>query len=345
MEALRFDHPMWLHALWGVFLLMALYLYADSMRGKMMRRFGGEVLLKRLTPGVLPGRRRTRFILFLLAYVMLVLALANPQIGTRLEDVKQKGIDIIVALDVSLSMQAEDIKPNRLEKARYEINKLIDMLHGDRIGLVAFAGIAHVQMPLTLDYAASRMFLSMMDTRLIPLPGTAIAEAIRTATRAFNQKDQKHKVLILITDGEEHEDDPVKAAEEAARQGVVIYTIGLGSEQGVPIPLYDAYGNPRGFKKDKKGNVVTTRLDAAILQQIAFAANGKFFLAGNGEAELQTIYREVSAMDKKELTSRQFSRYEDRFQIFLALALIFLFWEAFLPERRPRTTVWKENEA
>ncbi len=334
MEALRFAHPGWLHALWGIVALIALYLYAEKVRQKMLLRFGNGRLLNKLTPGVIRHRRRQKFILFVVAYAMLVVALADPQIGTRLEDVRQKGIDIIVALDVSLSMQAEDIKPNRLEKARYEVNKLIDMLHGDRIGLVAFAGIAHVQMPLTLDYAASRMFLRMMDTELIPLPGTDIAGAIETATRAFNQKDTKHKVLIIITDGEEHEADPVAAAKKAAEQGVIIYTIGLGSEQGVPIPLYDKYGNRKGFKKDRNGNVVTTRLDAATLQQIALAANGKFYMAGNGEAELQSIYKEVSAMDKKELTARQFAQYEDRFQIFLMLALAFLFWEFVWPERR-----------
>ncbi len=338
MEALRFAHPGWLHALWGIVVLIALYLYAESMRRKMLLRFGNGDLMPKLMAGFLPHRRRQKAILFVLAYIMLVTALADPQIGTRLEDVKQKGIDIIVALDVSLSMQAEDIKPNRLEKAKYEINKLIDMLHGDRIGLVAFAGIAHVQMPLTLDYAASRMFLRMMDTRLIPLPGTDIAGAIETAARAFNRKDNKHKVLIIITDGEEHEADPVKAAEEAAREGVIIYTIGLGSEQGVPIPLYDKYGNRKGFKKDRNGNVVTTRLDAATLQKIALAANGKFFLAGNGEAELQSIYKEVSAMDKKELTARQFAQYEDRFQIFLILGLFLLFWEFMWPERRVKNS-------
>ncbi|RMH62355.1 MAG: VWA domain-containing protein [Calditrichaeota bacterium] len=333
MEALRFAHPLWLHALWAVALWLILFGYAARQRQKALERFGESTLLNRLMTGFIARRRRNRFVLWLSAYVMLVLALSGPQLGTRLEDVKQKGNDIIVALDVSLSMQAEDIRPNRLDKAKYEIKKLIDMLHGDRIGLVAFAGIAHVQMPLTLDYAAARLFLDMMDTRLIPQPGTAIAEAIRTSVKAFKSEDTKHKVLILITDGEEHEDDPVKAAEEAAQQGVIIYTIGLGSEQGVPIPVYDARGRTLGFKKDKQGHVVTTRLDAVTLQKIALAANGKFFQAGNSGSELKEIYREVQAMDKKELSSRQFAQYEDRFQIFLLLALLFILAEAVIPER------------
>jgi Ca-activated chloride channel family protein len=175
------------------------------------------------------------------------------------------------------------------------------------------------------------MFLSLMDFDLIPQPGTAIGEAIRTATKAFNQKERKYKVLILITDGEDHESDPLKAAEEAAEEGVIIYTIGLGSPQGVPIPVYDKYGNPAGFKKDRSGNVVTTKLDATTLQQIAYNTNGKYYISSSGEAELDEIYEEVSKLEKKELTSRQFSQYENRYQIFLALALLLFLVETFLP--------------
>ena len=333
MEALRFAHPSWLHALWAVPLWIALQWYSNRLRQKALARFGDSALLNKLMTGFVRKRRRNRFVLWMAAYILLVLALSGPQLGTRLEDVKRKGIDIVVALDVSLSMQAEDIRPNRLEKAKYEIKKLIDMLHGDRIGLVAFAGIAHIQMPLTLDYAAARLFLDMMDTQLIPQPGTAIAEAIRTSLKAFDPRDNKHKVLILITDGEEHEDDPVAAAEEAAKQGVIVYTIGLGSEQGAPIPLYDKHGNAIGFKKDKQGHVVTTHLDAVTLQKTALAGNGKFYLAGNNGSELRAIYKEVESMEKKELSARRFAQYEDRFQIFLMLSLLCLTAVMILPER------------
>jgi len=275
-------------------------------------------------------------VLFIIAYSLLVIALADPQIGQTLEEVKREGVDIIVALDVSLSMKAEDISPNRLEKAKHEVSKLIDLLEGDRVGLVAFAGMAHVQCPLTLDYSAAKLFLRMMNTDLIPQPGTAVGDAIEKSVKAFNQKERKYKVLILITDGEDHESDPIKAAEEAAAEGILIFTIGLGSPQGVPIPMYDRYGNASGFKKDRQGNVVTTKLDVTTLQKIAYLTNGKYYISSAGETELKEIYDEVNQLEKKELTSRQFSQYEDRFQIFIILALLVLIVETFLPIRHKK---------
>ncbi len=299
-----------------------------------MKRFGHLEILKKMMPGYQRTRVIWKAILFIAAYVFLVIALANPQIGTRLEEVKREGVDIMVAMDVSLSMKAEDIAPNRLEKAKHEVLQLIDILEGDRIGLVAFAGIAHVQCPLTLDYAAAKLFLRMMDTDLIPQPGTAIGEAIETAIKGFNSRERKYKVLILITDGEDHESDPLEAAEKAAQEGIIIYTIGLGSTQGVPIPVYDRYGNQSGFKKDRDGNVVTTTLDVNTLQKIAYTTNGKYYISTAGEAELEDIYDEISQMEKKELTSRQFAQYEDRFQIFIAIALVIFIFETIIPVRR-----------
>lgn len=331
MDVLRFANPQALYALWGILIIIAFFIYMSKIREKLLLRFGHLEILKKMMPGYKNSRRIWKAVLTSLVYIFLIIALSGPQIGTRLEDVKREGLDIIVALDVSLSMSAEDISPNRLEKAKYEINKLIDLLNGDRIGLVAFAGIAHVQCPLTLDYSAARLFLSLMDLNLIPQPGTAIGDAIRTATKAFNQKERKHKVLILITDGEDHDSDPLKAAEEAAEEGVIIYTIGLGSPQGVPIPVYDKNGNPAGFKKDRSGNVVTTKLDATTLQQIAYKTNGKYYISSSGEAELDEIYKDVNKLEKKELSSRQFSQYENRYQIFLAIALFLFLIETFLP--------------
>lgn len=331
MEVLKFANPQFLQALWGVIIIIAFFFYISKIREKLLKRFGHIEILQKMMPGFRSGRRTTKSVLIISTYIFLVIALSGPQIGTRMEDVKREGLDIIVALDVSLSMSAEDIAPNRLEKAKYEVNKLIDILDGDRIGLVAFAGIAHVQSPLTLDYSAARLFLSLMATDLIPQPGTAIGEAIRTATKAFNQKERKHKVLILITDGEDHDSEPLAAAEAAAEEGVIIYTIGLGSAQGVPIPLYDRNGRQTDYKKDRSGNVVTTKLDATTLQQISYTTNGKYYISTSGEAELDEIYKEVSVLEKKELSSRQFSQYENRYQIFLALALVLLLIETFLP--------------
>jgi Ca-activated chloride channel family protein len=223
-----------------------------------------------------------------------------------------------------------------LEKAKHEVAKLIDMLQGDRIGLIAFAGIAHVQCPLTLDYSAAKLFLTMMDTHLIPVPGTAIGDAIARAMKSFNVKEHKYKVLILITDGEDHDTDPIKRAEEAAKEGIIIYTVGLGSQQGVPIPLYDANGNPAGFKKDRNGNVVTTKLDVTTLQKIAYLTNGKYYISSSGETELKEIYKDIGKLEKKQLSSRKFSQYEDRFQVFILIALALLLIETFLPVRSKR---------
>ncbi len=340
MDVLRFRYPLFLNGLWGVLLIIAFLYLAHRHKQTLLQRFGQIELLRRIMPGFDPARQMWKQVLFVLSYVFFVIALADPQIGTKLEEVKRTGVDVIVALDVSNSMLAEDIKPNRLQKARHEIDRFIDLLQGDRIGLIAFAGLAHLVCPLTLDYGAAKLFLKMMDTDLIPVQGTALADAIKTAIKAFNQKERKHKVLILITDGEDHEGDPVKAAEEAAKEGIIIYTIGIGSPQGVPIPVYDDYGRFVGFKKDRQGNVVTTKLDIQTLQKVAFITNGKYYIASSGQAELKKIYDEINKMEKKELSARRFAQYEDRYQIFAVLGLIFLLLEYFLPVRRKKGTTY-----
>jgi len=339
MQALKFAHPYLLHGLWGILLLIIFIWYASRKKELLFKRFGHVELVKRLMPGFQKSRLVWKSILMILAYASLIIALADPQLGTRMEEVKREGVDLIVALDVSKSMLAEDVTPNRLEKAKHEVSELIDLLQGDRIGLIAFAGIAHVQCPLTLDYSAAKLFLDMMDTELLPVPGTAVGDALDRAIKAFNQKERKHKVLILITDGEDHDTDPLKKAEEAAQEGIIIYTIGIGSPQGVPIPVYDEYGRPAGFKKDREGNVVTTKLDVTTLQKIAFLTNGKYYISSSGETELEEIYKEVSQLEKKELTSMQFAQYEDRFQIFILLAIVFLMMEILLPERNRKQPV------
>jgi len=339
LDVLRFQYPYFLHGLWGVIFLILLFVWVFKNKEQLLRQFGQIEMLRKMMPGYDKGRAVWRNVLFIIGYVFLILALADPQIGTKLEEVKREGVDIVVALDVSLSMQAEDIAPNRLEKAKHEVFQLIDLLEGDRIGLIAFAGMAHVQCPLTLDYSAAKLFLRMMDTQLIPQPGTALAEAIEKAVKTFDNKERKHKVLILITDGESHEGDALKAAEEAENEGIIIYTIGLGSEQGVPIPVYDQNGNRAGFKKDRQGNVVTTKLDVSTLQKIAFSTNGKYYISGTGDAELEAIYAEVDQMDKKELSSRKFTHYENRYQFFVLLALFFFLFEFLLPVRTRKVDV------
>jgi Ca-activated chloride channel family protein len=341
MEVLRFQNPDYLHLLWGVILWIGFFIWTVHYKEILLKRFGNLEILQKLMRNYSPARRNLKYILLVLSYIFFVVALANPQIGKRLEEFTRKGVDIMVAMDVSTSMLAEDIKPNRLEKAKHEVGKLIDLLEGDRIGLIAFAGIAHVQCPLTLDYSAANLFLNIMNTDLIPQPGTTIGEAIRKAIPAYNSEDRKYKVLILITDGEDHESDPLEAAKEAEKEGIIIYTVGIGSAQGVPIPIYSQRGNQTGFKKDRQGNVVTTKLDILTLQKIAYQTGGKYYLASSGEAELDEIYAEIAEMEEKELVSKRFSQYEDRFQIFILLGLIFILLEILIPERKRVKREWR----
>jgi Ca-activated chloride channel homolog len=341
MDVLKFENPELLHFLWGLPILFIFFIWVIKQKKKMIGRFGKLESLQKMMKQYSVRKRNLKIILILSSYLFFVFAFANPQIGTKLEDVKREGVDIIVALDVSKSMLAEDIKPNRLQKAKHELSQLIDLLQGDRIGLVAFAGIPHVQCPLTLDYSAAKLFLGIIDIDLIPQPGTAIGSAIEASVKAFNSEDRKHKVLILITDGEDHETDPLEAAKVAEQQGVKIYTIGIGSPQGVPIPEYDRYGRSSGFKKDKQGGVVTTKLDVLTLQKIAFQTGGKFYQATSGEAELDEIYKEIAELEKKELVSKQFSQYEDRFQIFLIIGLFLIILEMFIPEKRKVKAEWR----
>jgi Ca-activated chloride channel family protein len=269
---------------------------------------------------------------------LLLLALARPQFGTRVETVKREGQDIFVALDVSLSMLAEDIRPNRLEKAKREISQLIDRLAGDRIGLIAFAGEAFVQCPLTLDYGASRLFLSAMDPELIPVPGTAIGEAIRKAMDSFSEEDRKSKVLVIITDGEDHIGGLSEILSDAAQEGIVIYTIGIGTLQGVPIPDSVRSGS---FKKDQQGQVILTRMNEGSLREIANTTGGQHFRVTTSATELDQIYAAVSGMEKKELSAREVTLFDEKFQPVLAVALMLLIAEFLLSGSRRFRREWQ----
>lgn len=331
---LRFANPEFLHLYWGVPLLILFFWISFRRRRALLARLGDEALIARLSSRVSRARRVWKAVLVIVTFTFLVLALADPMIGTRVEEVKREGVDIFIALDVSKSMLAEDIAPNRFEKARYEIAQFIDRLRGDRVGLVVFSGLAFVQCPLTLDYSASKLFLEDIYVGIVPQAGTNIGEAIRTATRSFVAEDTKQKVLVLITDGEEHEGDPLEAARAASEAGVIIHAIGVGSPQGAPIPEYDDGGNRIGYKKDESGQVVTTRLDIPSLEALARASGGTFHVASGSGDELDKVYSEIFSLDKKELSARQFTQFEHRFQIFLVMALVVLLLETMLGERR-----------
>jgi Ca-activated chloride channel family protein len=322
-------------------LLLVFFWLALRMKRRALKRFGNLDLIRKLSLSFSPKKRRWKIALLLLAVFFLLFSLARPQLGTRLTLMKREGVDIVIALDCSQSMLAQDFKPSRLEKAKQEMKGLISRMQGDRVGLVAFAGVAFIQCPLTLDYSAADMFLDIMDENLIPQPGTAIGDAIRTSTEAFNQKERKYKVLILLTDGEDHGSEPLEAAEEAAAQGVRIYTIGIGSVEGEPVPVKDKRGMVTGYKKDQEGNVVVSKLDETTLQKIALTTGGKYYHATSGEMELEKIYDEISKMEKKELEGKLMTQYEDRYQIFLFLAIVLLTIEFLLSERRGKKSVEK----
>jgi Ca-activated chloride channel homolog len=337
---IRFAHPEALFLLALVPILAALAFLASRLRLRALRRFGNPALLEKLSEGISPAKRSWRPVVTGLAIVFTVLALANPQIGTRLEELKQEGIDLFIALDVSMSMKAEDIRPNRLEKSKLEIRNLIGRLRGDRIGLVVFAADAFTQFPLTTDYSAANLFLDAVDVTSVPTPGTNIGAAITRAMESFNPDEPTTKVIVIITDGESTEGEAIEAAEEAAKQGILLYTIGLGSPAGAPIPVYGPDGRQTDFKRDRAGNIVVTKLDELSLERIADIGGGKYFRGTSAEDELEEIHTSIDALQKREFGVKQFTDYEDRFQIALAIALALLASEIFLSEKR---TAWLER--
>jgi Ca-activated chloride channel family protein len=314
-----------------------LFWWAFRMRRKRLRQFAEEHLLADLVSGISAGKQILQSVLFLLFLAFALLALVRPQWGTKLETVKREGVDIMVALDTSLSMETQDVVPSRLEKAKHEVKALIDILQGDRVGLVVFAGMSMVNCPLTIDQNAVKLFLDILDTQVIPRPGTNIGEAVRLATQSFGPPEsRRRRVLVLVTDGENLEGDPSSAAEAAKSAGVLVFALGIGTGAGEPIPLRDEKGNVTGYKKDEHGSVVVSRLDESSLEKIASITGGKYFRATTGEDELQKIYDSVSQLDKTEFHSKVFLTYVDRFQIPLGIALFCIVLESLLSDSRKR---------
>jgi Ca-activated chloride channel homolog len=331
---IKFAHPEYLNWLLALPALAALFWYVWFLKRRGLRRYGDSALVRRMIPERSGVKHWLRMSLLLLAAASIIVALANPKVGTRFEEVTRSGIDIIVAVDVSNSMRAEDIQPNRIKAAKKELQNLINNLKGDRIGIVVFAGDGYTQLPLTSDYNAALMLTDVITTGIAPKPGTAIGSAIKLARESFEKEEGKYKALVIITDGENHEDDPVEAAREAAEEGIVIHTIGMGSLEGAPIPASD---NPNaGYKRDNSGEMVLSRLDAETLQSIASAAGGTFTQAVSGRDNLATVFEQIERMEKKEFGTRQFTDFEDRFQFPLALGLLLLIGELFLSETRNR---------
>lgn len=331
----RFANPEYLLALWAIPVLAALFWYLTINRKKLLEKFAQKELHKIINPTSSGYKRIIKFGLILIALGLLIFAAANPQVGTKMTEVKQTGIDVFILLDVSYSMMAEDIKPNRLEKAKFQISNLIQKLRGDRIGLIVFSGEAYVQIPLTTDYSAANLFLSAVDVNTVPQPGTAIASAINMALRSFDTLSTE-KVIVIISDGEDHEGDLTSAVKEAVSKGIKVYTIGLGSPDGTPIPVYDSRGRMMGFKKDRAGNTVLTKLNEDILKQIASDGNGKYFRGTNYEDYLDRIYKELSELEQTEYGVKKVTDYEDRFYYFLFPAILLLIIEFFISDMRSR---------
>lgn len=329
----RFANPQYLIALWLIPALVVLFIIFNKNRKRLLEKFADKELHKAIIYSFSGIKTKIKFGLILAALTLMILAFANPQVGTKMTEVKQTGIDVYILLDVSRSMQAEDIKPNRLEKAKYQISNLIQKLRGDRIGLIVFAGDAYIQFPLTTDYSAANLFLSAVDFNSVPQPGTAIASAIDMAVKSFDSA-ATDKAIILITDGEDHEGDIDKAVENATDKNIKIYTIGLGSPDGVPIPIYDKNGNQIGFKQDNSGKIVLTRLDEAILKDIAQKGNGKYYRGNNYEDYLDKIYSDLSKLNQAEFGVKKVTDYEDRFYYFLAPAILLLILELFITDIR-----------
>ena len=329
----RFAHINYLWLLLGILLIVLAFGSHLIWTKKRINQLSSIKLRGLVLPQFNIKTKWAHLLLFILMWVFLIFGIANPQIGSKLYEAKREGIDLMVAIDVSNSMLAEDIKPNRLERTRMGVEKLIDNLHGDRLGIVIFAGKAYVQLPLTTDYAAAKLFTNSLSTGSVNSQGTSIGAALETSLASFDFSSKSSKAIIVVTDGEDHEDDALKLAKEAREKGVSIYTIGLGSVQGAPIPIYKN-GVQLGYRKDKQGNTIITKLNEEMLSDLANAGGGQFFRANNGRIGLKEILNEINKLETTELESKVFSDYEDRFQYFLAFALLFLIIEIMWPEKR-----------
>ncbi|MCD0489279.1 VWA domain-containing protein [Pedobacter sp. MC2016-14] len=330
---IRFADIQILWGLLGIPVLILLFFFITRWKHKALARLGNAHTVKRLMPEVSFSRPIWKFVLFVLAYAFLIVAIADPQIGTKTEEGKRSGSDVLVLLDVSNSMLAADLSPNRLENAKRAISQMIDSMHNDRIGIVIFAGQAYVQLPITTDYAAAKLFLNNISTDIVPTQGTAIGAAIEMGLETFEQVTGKSKAMIIMTDGENHEDDAVAAAKTASAKGIEIHVIGEGSPEGAPVPVYKN-GQPVGFHTDEQGKTVLSKLNEEMCKEIATAGNGAYVRSSNANSGLGLIMNEVAKMEKKTYESKVFKNYEDRFQIFLGITLALLLLEFFISNRK-----------
>lgn len=332
----QLDEKIWFWVLGIIPVVILVFLVLQFWKYRAQKKFAHKSQFKKLSPDSSLFKSILKVVILCLAFGCLVIALVNPKIGTKLESVKREGVDIVFAVDVSKSMLAEDVAPNRLEKAKQLVTQIINNLASDRVGIIAYAGKAFPQLPITTDYASAKMFLQSMNTDMLSSQGTAINEAINLAKTYYDDDDQTNRVLIIISDGEDHSNVAAKVAEEAGEEGIRIFTIGVGDVKGGPIPE-KRNGVVLNYKKDMKGETVITRLDEETLKTIAKEANGVYINGNRTRVVVEEIREILNAMDKKEFEAKQFADFESQFQWFLGAAIFFLFIDLFLLERK---TAW-----
>ena len=333
---IQLDEKIYFYLLFIIPIMVVLFLLLQVWKRATQKRFADPWLLKRLTPNKSSFKATIKLLVLILGLASLVLGLVNPKIGTKIETVKRQGVDIVFAVDVSKSMLAEDIAPNRLEKAKRLVSEIINKLASDRIGIIAYAGQAYPQLPITTDYGAAKMFLQSMNTDMLSSQGTAIDAAIELASTYYDDEEQTNRVLFIVSDGEDHsEGRAIDAVEMAVEEGITVYTIGVGKAKGGPIPL-KRNGVVESLKKDKYGEVVITKLNREVLEEIADDGNGAYIDGSNTEDAVDFIQEELDKMDKKEFEAKQFAEFKDQFQWFLGAGLFFLFLDVFLLDRKTK---------
>jgi len=334
MEMFRFENSGFLWGLLIIPILTVFFIWSRIARKRALRRFGDDEIMKFLMPFASKNRPRFKFFILMLALAFIILGIARPQYGSKLKKVKREGVELIIALDVSNSMLAEDIQPNRLDRSKLAISRLVDKLKNDKIGLIVFAGDAYTQLPITGDYNSAKLFLNSVSTQIVPKQGTAIGAAIGLGMRSFTSSSKANKAIIVITDGENHEDDAISAAKNAVENGIVVHTIGMGLPQGSPIPVLR--NGVKEYLKDNRENVVITKLNETMLEQIAAAGNGIYVRANNAQVGLNTLFDEINKLEKTEMESLVYSDYEDQFQYFFAIGMLLILIEFVILERKNR---------
>lgn len=328
----RFEHPEALSLLFILPVLLLLFLYSMYIKKRNLKRFGDMKIIRSLMPDIALKKQHLKFWILFACTGLFILILAGPQFGSKIETVKKQGIEVMICLDVSNSMLSTDISPSRLDKSKQILSRLIDELENDKIGLIVFAGDAFIQLPITSDYVSAKMFLSSINPAMVPTQGTAIGAAINLAIRSFTPSESTEKTIILITDGENHEDDALGAAKAATEKGIMVNVLGVGSAQGGPIPIPGS----NNFQRDNEGNMIITKLNEQMCQEIAVTGTGMYARTDNTNSALKALLSELNKLSKSEVESKVYSSYDEKYAVFAWIALVLLIVEFFILDRRNR---------